>query len=107
MASSVLGQVPSSGAARPLFLGLEQARVLNGDDRLIGERLHELDLLVGKRRNICAREREHANGSAFSQHWNAEMTPIPAARLITGSGEFAVRQNIREVNGLAFQEHTP
>ena len=40
---------------------VEQPSVFDRDDRLVGERLHELDLLVNERMDLLARQREHSN----------------------------------------------
>ena len=38
----------------PCALLVQQARILDGDDRLVGEALDQLDLLVGERANLLA-----------------------------------------------------
>ena len=46
---------------RALAQFVEQARVLDGDDGLVGEVLDQCDLLVGKRTNLLAIDREGAD----------------------------------------------
>ena len=47
--------------ARALLLRLEQPRVLDGDHRLIGEGLDQLDLLLGERPYRLRGEDKHAD----------------------------------------------
>src|SRR5262249_56795349 len=46
---------------------LEQAHVLDGDDGLVGERLHQLDLLVREGMNLPAVDDNGAQDLAFLQ----------------------------------------
>src|SRR5215467_9885254 len=50
----------------------EQAHVLDGDHRLIRERLEQSDLLIGERRDFGAPELDDANGHALSEEGHAE-----------------------------------
>ena len=52
---------------RALLLRLEQPHVLDGDDRLIGEGRHQLDLLFGKWIHLIAGEPEHADRRSAAQ----------------------------------------
>ena len=61
-------------AVRCLHL-VEQARVLDGDDGLGGEARNQLDLLVGERADLLAKEVEGADQLALLQHWDAEQGP--------------------------------
>ena len=58
--------------ARALLLRLEQSRVLDGDHRLIGEGLDQLDLLLGERPYGSALQDKHANWNPLSKKWHAE-----------------------------------
>src|ERR1700730_10137352 len=51
---------------------IEQAGVFDGDHRLIGERLQDLDLLVRKRHRPRRRDRDRADGVAVAQHRHGE-----------------------------------
>src|SRR5262249_33292262 len=51
---------------------VEQAGVFDGDDGLGGEILDQLDLFVGERPHLLAKEIEGADQLALLQHWNAE-----------------------------------
>src|SRR5437867_9303453 len=52
---------------------VEQARVLDGDDGLVGEILDQLDLLIGERTDFLAKQVESADQCALLQHWNEEL----------------------------------
>ena len=52
-ASVTWAWAPSAPGSRPQFR--EQPHVLDRDDRLVGERLEERDLLVGERAGLSAR----------------------------------------------------
>ena len=51
---------------------LEQPHVLDRDHRLVGEGLDQLDLLVGERPHLRARQREDADRLALAQQRHAE-----------------------------------
>ena len=46
----------------------EQSRVLDGDDGLVGEGGHEVDLLVGERAGFGPVDEEHADQVVLPQH---------------------------------------
>src|SRR6516164_9194765 len=54
---------------------IKQARVLNGDDSLVGERSHQLDLLVGKGRDPLTGQIHHADRLALAHQRNAKQSP--------------------------------
>jgi hypothetical protein len=50
------------------FLGLvEQARILDGDNGLIGEALQQLDVVVGERAGLHPRNADHPDGHPIAQ----------------------------------------
>ena len=51
---------------------LEQPDVLDGDDRLVGERRDQRDLLVRERRDFLAIHRDGADGLPLTQHGDGE-----------------------------------
>ena len=57
-----------------LFLGdlLEQPRVLDGDDGLVGEGLDQLDLSLGEWLDLAAGEDDDADNGVLAQQWHAE-----------------------------------
>ena len=58
--------------ARAGFDTFEQADVLDGDRRLVGEGRRQFDLLVGERPHLGARHDDDADRLAFAQHRHAE-----------------------------------
>src|SRR5262249_43605165 len=65
---------------------IEQASVLDGDDRLVGETLHELDVLVGEGPHLLTVDADDAHQLLFLQHWYDQQSPS-ASKL----GESALR----------------
>ena len=45
---------------------LEQAHVLDGDDRLVGESLEEVDLLVGEWTDLRPADHDRTDGDTFA-----------------------------------------
>src|SRR5262249_895365 len=68
---------------------VEQARVLDGDDRLGGEVLHQLDLLIVERSNLPPPYRYDPNQILFPKEWNGK----------NGACAF-VLENLRRETGL-------
>ena len=57
---------------RPLLQLVEQAHVLDGDHRLVGEGLEEGDLSLREELRLGAEDRERANRDSFSHQGDAE-----------------------------------
>ena len=55
---------------------VEQARILYGDDRLVGECGDQRNLFFGERPNDAPRQKNDANRNALAQKWNAQHCPI-------------------------------
>src|SRR5262249_42544252 len=51
---------------------LEQPHILDGDDRLVGERFQQRDLAVRKEPGLRARYNDDADGCAISQQWDVD-----------------------------------
>jgi hypothetical protein len=49
------------------FEFLEQAHVLDCDDRLVGKGFEERNLLLRERTDFCTAERNHSDGDIFTQ----------------------------------------
>ncbi len=81
---------------RALAQLVEQPRVLDGDDRLIGEILHQLDLLVGERPHFLAVDDDNANQLVFLEHRHGEDSPI-AAKLGSGHGDWIALLNVERL----------
>jgi hypothetical protein len=84
---------------------VEQARVLDGDHRLLGKIAHQLDLLVGERAHFVAVDAEDADQFILLEHWNGEESPKTAQLDCGHENRFArdvsgVRHHIDNVNHL-------
>ncbi len=74
---------------------LEKAHIFNGDHRLIGKRLEEFDLLVGKGPHLGAADHERPDRFSLPQQWSsknrmeAELPGHRAAgcKLVSGRGQ--------------------
>ena len=102
--SSDFGQIV--GALAQL---VEQPRVLDGDDGLGGEVLHQLDLLVGERPHLLAVDGERADQLVFLEHRHQEEATNPAAAstLEVGAGRFDPRHAGRLQAGVEVSELEP
>ena len=61
----------SRASVRSAFLACssrEQPRVLDGDDRLVGEGLQESDLTVGEGPDLVPEDEDHSEQSSAPQH---------------------------------------
>ena len=83
---------------------VEQPHVLDRDHRLVGEGRDQLDLLVGERPHLGARQRENADRHAFAQHRNAEHGAKTAQLLRFGERVFRVGQHIGNMDDSAFEQ---
>src|SRR6516164_5175205 len=54
---------------------IEQPRVLDGDDGLRGEVLHQCDLFIGERPHLLSIHINRADELAFLEHWHAHQGP--------------------------------
>ena len=92
--SSEFGQLP-----RALLLRLEQPHVLDGDHRLVGEGLDQLDLLVGKwphrfrgRTNTPMVAPARKSGTPTACEYRQGLLPL--------AGVIGIGQHVRNLNGL-------
>src|SRR6516225_3798924 len=90
---------------------VEQARVLDGDDRLGGEVLDQLDLLVGERLNLLVIDVDGANQAALLEHWNRQQSSITAE--LNGGAQQRIAldvsllpRNVGDLHYLPCLEHT-
>ena len=86
---------------------VEQPHVLDRDHRLVGEGRDQLDLLVGERPHVGARQHDHADRHAFSQQRHAEHGAKAARSSVLRSECIPDRPAHRDMNGLAFQHRAP
>jgi hypothetical protein len=84
---------------------VEQAHVLDRDRRLVGEGLHKLDLLVGERAHLQARQRQEADRDALAQHRHSEGSTKAAQSLRLDEGEVRVGLHVGNVDSPAFEQH--
>jgi hypothetical protein len=63
---SAFSSRPSARARRPRLQLLEQAHVFNGDHRLVGERLEQLDLLVRERSDFHPADHDRPDGLSLA-----------------------------------------
>jgi hypothetical protein len=52
-----------------------QSRILDGNDGLSGEVLHQRDLLVGEGPNLISVQDERADQLVILQHWDGQNRP--------------------------------
>src|SRR5262249_39580539 len=66
----------------------EHPYVLDGDHRLVGERLEQGDMLIGEKACLSAGEDNSAEGAALTQHGNGDRAswPLPTRRRPQGPG---------------------
>src|SRR5262249_15010577 len=83
---------------------VEQPHVFDGNHRLIGEGLDQLDLLVGERPHVGAGEAQHAYWDALAQHGNSEHGAHPGPNPV--ESEVRVGIHIGDLNSTAFEQGT-
>src|SRR6266542_1602755 len=77
---------------------VEQADVLDGDDRLVGERGNKLDLLGGERLRRRSCDRKCPYRASLSQKRNRENGPVTAHLLGLTISVFRIGQHIGDMN---------
>ncbi len=92
-------------AGARLQLG-QQARVLDGDGRLVGEGLHQRDLAVGERADLVPVDRDHSEQLVRPQHGNREHRP-DGLYLTHPRGVLGVRADVMNVDRAALQPRAP
>src|SRR5262249_809037 len=78
-------------------------RYRQNSSRLVGEGGHQLDLLVGERPHRGAQKRDDADWGTLSQERDTEHGSKPRKLDGLGPGIFRVRQDVGDVNHLAFE----
>ena len=84
-----------SSRLRALQLG-DQPRILDGDDRLAGEGLEELDLPVGKEPRLLARHHDRTDGNAVLEHRHADHAAVGQDEA-GPEGVVRVREGVRDL----------
>src|SRR5262245_20513390 len=85
---------------------LEEPDVLDGNDRLVGERLDKLDLPVRKGPDFGPPDRNHPRQCALPEHWDTE-SRSNSSQLVGGDPVLGIRENVRDVDGPALDRGTP
>src|SRR5262249_425432 len=83
---------------------IEQPHVLNCDHRLVGESRNELNLFVGERPHLRARQSQNADGDTFAQHRHAQYGAKSAQCLGLGPCLILGYTHVGDVNDLTFQQ---
>src|SRR5262249_54812828 len=78
---------------------VEKARVLDRDDRLLGEVLDKLDLLVAEGTDFLAIDDDGADHAVVLQQWNSENGASPRHFCKDDGGTFLVG-HVRNLDGL-------
>ena len=88
---------------------VEQPRVLDGDDRLGGEVLDQLDLLVGERPHLLAVDDDRADQLVFLEHRhsNVRCARRRASHAMPEDIGVAARGDVVDVNDLLGLETLP
>ena len=82
---------------------IQQPRVLDGDDRLVGERRHQVDLFRGKWLRPVSPYKDHSDDLSLTQERDAQRSPITGNLLGITPRIFRVRQHIEDVNHSSLQ----
>jgi hypothetical protein len=91
---------------RPRLHLLEQADVLDGDHRLVRERRHQLDLLVGEGPDLLLPDNNHSNEGPLPEHGDPQYRSQTPQRC-PGICVLRVGQDVMDMNGSALQRHPP
>jgi hypothetical protein len=83
---------------------VEQARILDRDDRLVGEGRHQLDLLLGEGPHLRSPDSEYADHPGLPQHGDSEDRADLAASLVLGPGVLGIGVGVVDVNDAALDE---
>jgi len=76
----------------------EQSRIFDGDNGLVCESCHELNLLISKWVHLLAGEREDTDRRPLTLEWHAEASSDPDCLLITSRVVFVIGQHVRNMN---------
>ena len=83
---------------------IEQAHVFDGNRRLIGKGLNQLDLFVGERVHLRARQRQDADRHALAQHRHGEYGAKMTEPLRVGKAIVRVGQHVGDMDEFAFEQ---
>ena len=93
--------------ARARLLRLEETRVLDGDDGLVGKGSDQLDLFRGKRLRHLSCHEDHSYRSSLPQQRGAERRSVAADLLRITTHIFRIGQHVGKVHYFAFKRRSP
>src|SRR5262249_41014213 len=82
---------------------VEQPHVLDGDDRLVGKGLEQLDLLIGERPYVSAQQSDRTDWYTFTQQRCAQPSPVAREPLHLCLLVFWVGEHVGDLDRSAFQ----
>jgi hypothetical protein len=85
---------------------IEQPRILDCDNGLIGEGRHQLDLLVGKRLHNRSPDEDHPYDIALPQERGSERRSITANPLVLKVSILRIDQHVGNMNQSAFKRRS-
>jgi hypothetical protein len=86
---------------------IEQSRVLDGDDSLVGEGLQQRDLLVREGTNLRSQDQNHADRYGLSNQRDRENRPNPEAdRELPAEREFGRLRQVIHVDRAPLDERS-
>ena len=97
-----LGQLAVAGLELP-----EQARVLDRDHRLIGERPQQRDLAIGEALRLGAQEGDDPDRQAFAKHRHRECAPERGGRGHVAERVVGVRAHVGDVGHTSVEDRPP
>ena len=93
-------------AGAPL-LGLEQPHVLDRDHRLVGEGLHQLDLLAGEGAHLRAPQNDDADRRPFAHERDTQPRSEAGDSLRIAEGVLPIGKRVRDMNRVPLQQDPP
>ena len=86
---------------------VEQPRVLNRDNGLVGECGDKLDLLVSEWPDLRSVQRQNTDRDTLAQHRNSEYRAIAPEFLCLDEGVFGISFHVRDMDHPAFEQDSP
>jgi hypothetical protein len=81
---------------------VEQPRILDGDDCLVGERAHQFDLTLRERLDPLARKANDTNRLALAQQWHPDLGVHTTETGRCRKGVLRIGGNINDVHRSSF-----
>ena len=106
MSSATCGRQESGELGSLALHGLDEAGVRDGDRSLIGERLHQIDLLVGERPGHVPARAEHADQLLVEHDRDADER-AKADEGLRAEGVVGILQDVRDLHDVAREAGPP